>query len=1431
MKSRFLLFFLLFAVSPLFSLPSFGVVGDKLSGELVLTLFVGCLIGLFLYNLMLYFSTKAKVYLFYSVYLFFFFLSIVSINDYNSILSQKYSAYVSSIGPLSLIGFHTSLVLFSAHILGIRKLSPKLFKMTIIVCLGLSPLLLAFFLENNWRIVGYVAALLFFLYCVYLAVFVWKQNPFIAKIYVLAISGHVVGVSIFLASLFGVLSFSAEYLYAVYIGSIWEVILLSFILAHNIRALKEELDSAVIKNDTDSKMLFLQSRYVAMGETIGNIAHQWKQPLNAIATIQSGIKAALIYQGEISKDKLLKSVDTSFEILQHLGETVDTFYSFLSQKNNHTTYFVVSDELNIIRKITSYSFENSNIKLTFELNANPKIYGNPNEFVHALLNLILNAKDALDDSKIDSPHINVRIDEMDDKCVICVSDNAGGIKVEPIDRIFDLSVSTKDDSIGIGLCMTKNIIENRFNGTIQAGNRDDGAFFTIEIPYCSNEHINAISNLDGMGHIRQLTAKIIELEGLEKTLKKVALNNIHDAVYLIDTNGRFSYVNTAACFSLGYSEDELLRMGIGDIDPYWPMERWGDFWERIKQAKSVVAETQHRRRDGTVFQIEVSAHYFEYEGVGYNLAICRDITERKQLEEQKDNERTRLFFERQVIGMSITSPEKGWLKTNKKVHDMLGYSHEELSVMTWAEVTHPDDLAEDVRLFEMMLRGEIDDYIIEKRYIRKDGAVVYANLGVSCVRNDDGSVNYVLALLEDISERKRIESELQELNATLDIRAKMRTLELQKALEFSEGVINAIPDLLFELDKNGKYLNVWAQNHDLLAAQKDVLLGNSVYDVLSKEAADTVMESLAEAQVDNISFGKTIMIDLPQGRSWFELSVSKKQSSNGSDNTFMLLSRDITERKKMENELEEAARSVIAASRAKSEFLANMSHEIRTPLNAIVGMAHLLGHEELDEKQSRYASNIITASSTLLNLINSILDFSKIEAGKMELFYDKFNLYDLILELESNFTSRTQEKEVGFVFNIDDNVPSYVIGDFVKVRQIMTNLIGNAIKFTDKGSVTVSATVVEEGDDAVSIELGVRDTGIGMTDEQRNRVFDEFYQVDSSNTKIYGGTGLGLAISKRLSELMGGSVGLSSEIGKGSYFFVRIPFVPSYDLAKIGKSYVDGTKKHDTTKLGVKFLDGKKILVVDDNDINRETLTSILKHFGAQVVEAANGEEAVIKMTDSDLAIDAILMDIQMPVMDGFEASRKIRNLGFKELPIVALSADVTQASIGKASNSGMNEYLTKPIDMDELAVALAKYFGDDFDISSKTSSATSIKTIFSCIDTNRAMSVATGDMAAFNDLLLKLFTNMKDSYALLTDSIVNVDMESAKRIARFMNGRASNLGIACVAKASLEMEVALNSNRTESVQECIVSLGRALDDFEKQLALMLPEIEMKREG
>ena len=407
---------------------------------------------------------------------------------------------------------------------------------------------------------------------------------------------------------------------------------------------------------------------------------------------------------------------------------------------------------------------------------------------------------------------------------------------------------------------------------------------------------------------------------------------------------------------------------------------------------------------------------------------------------------------------------------------------------------------------------------------------------------------------------------------------------------------------------------------------------------------------------------------------------------NGSWHAVGIL-RDITESKHYQEELLEARHSAESANRAKSEFLANMSHEIRTPMNGVIGMAQLLRYTQPTLEQEEYLNNLELSCKNLLELINDILDLSKIESGKLELESAAFSLRRCIHDVLANQTSRIEQKGLHLTLSIDEQVPEQVLGDSLRFKQILLNLVGNAIKFTESGSIHLAATLTSNRGGNCVFRLAVRDTGIGMNSEALGKIFNSFEQADSSTTRVYGGSGLGLSICRRLTELMGGSIWAESVYGAGSTFFVELPFtIQSQGVAEAR----DGLQAVKPTQM----MDGKqlKVLVAEDNKLNADTVIAMLKQMGHQATVASNGREA-LDMWHA-FAFNCILMDIQMPVMDGYLATATIRKqeqaMG-GHTPIIAMTAHALQGDRERFLAEGFDGYVSKPVDMQVLAEELRR--------------------------------------------------------------------------------------------------------------------------------------------
>jgi signal transduction histidine kinase/DNA-binding response OmpR family regulator len=391
------------------------------------------------------------------------------------------------------------------------------------------------------------------------------------------------------------------------------------------------------------------------------------------------------------------------------------------------------------------------------------------------------------------------------------------------------------------------------------------------------------------------------------------------------------------------------------------------------------------------------------------------------------------------------------------------------------------------------------------------------------------------------------------------------------------------------------------------------------------------------------------------------------------------LSDEVIERTRAEKKAEEA-------TKAKSDFLANMSHEIRTPMNAIIGMAHLALKTDLTAKQYDYLKKVDISAKSLLGIINDILDFSKIEAGKLDMESVEFQLEDTLDNISTLVGIKTQEKGLELLFKTDPSVPTVLVGDPLRLGQILINLSNNAVKFTDTGEIVVSIELVKKEDAQITLKFSVQDTGIGMTAEQAAKLFQPFAQADSSTTRKYGGTGLGLTISKRLSEMMGGEIWVESEPGQGSTF----SFTAKFGLGK------KTAKKRFRPSQG---LMGMKVLVVDDNATSRDIFQEILESFSFEVSMAASGEEGITELeaANNDKPFELVIMDWKMPGMDGIEASRRIKNhTGLSKIPpIILVTAYSREEVMQQAEQVGLESFLLKPVSPSMLFDATMQAFGE----------------------------------------------------------------------------------------------------------------------------------------
>ncbi len=629
------------------------------------------------------------------------------------------------------------------------------------------------------------------------------------------------------------------------------------------------------------------------------------------------------------------------------------------------------------------------------------------------------------------------------------------------------------------------------------------------------------------------------------------------------------------------------------------------------------------------------------------------------------------FFNETTDLICIANLDGYFLKINPAFTNTLGYTESELITKKFINYVYSDDIEKTLNEINNLSEG-INTINFSNRYLRKDGSKIW----LQWISTINLETKIVFAIARDISGIKNTQEKLILSEKLLNESQKMAKIGswefdlISNKLYWSDELYN-----IFEIDKSAK--------ENLAESYRSRL---TIEDI-------NHLDQLADRTIkEKISYEVEHPFTLSGNRKkWLLGSGEPVINEAGEVIKIRGVARDITAQKERDAAIK-AKEFAELANQAKSDFLANMSHEIRTPLNGIIGFTDLLLKTKLDSDQQVYMSNINQSANLLLDIINDILDFSKIESGKFELSFEPVNLRSLAEQVIDLFKSHALNKKIDLNLMIDPNIPKYVITDSVRLKQVLVNLIGNAVKFTNFGEVLLQIEIVKKNKNQfVPICFSVIDTGIGIQNHNLNKIFQSFVQEDVSTSKKFGGTGLGLSISNQILEKLNSKINVKSVVGEGSNFNFTINFETANSLATKEQisGYVDEKKNNKSNKLSKKF----KILIVEDNKINMFLCTKMIHSIlpKSTILEAYNGKMALEILENQN--VNLILMDIQMPIKNGYETTIEIRNNDkFKNLPIIALTAGIMIGEKEKCIENGMDDFISKPFKLIELQTIINKY-------------------------------------------------------------------------------------------------------------------------------------------
>ena len=748
--------------------------------------------------------------------------------------------------------------------------------------------------------------------------------------------------------------------------------------------------------------------------------------------------------------------------------------------------------------------------------------------------------------------------------------------------------------------------------------------------------------------LKQATARLARSEAAQSLLF-ATLDSATDGIVAFQLADATLFYNTAFVTMWRIPEDMLASLGQQELLALQCAQARHP-GELEEQTTSYDADAEDfsivELKDGRILERHARPQMVHGRSVG-RVVLYRDVTQRVQFEQKMMFNHAVVENSGPIIWLEVQSRRITY--ANPAACEVLGYALDEVIDLPVSDfdVTFSEN---GYRSLEAQLRSARKPLNLRSRYRRKDGSRREISMTVSLTQDGDSDV-YVVGFT-DITEQKVAQREQRRQQALMS------------------ALIDSIPDTISYRDPQGVFLGCNEAFYRLRGKSAAEVVGRTAEEVFPDHAEnfrvrdEEVMRSLQGAILEQLVTG-------PDGtEALMEFIRSPLRDRDGTVLGVLAIGRDITQRKIVEEEVRRAKETAEEATRAKTDFLAHMSHEIRTPMNAIIGMSHLALKTDLTPRQRDYITKVQASGQHLLGIINDILDFSKVESGKLDIEHVDFELEKLLHDVANLITGKSSAKGLELVFDIGAEVPRRLLGDSLRIGQILINYANNAVKYTEQGEVVIAARVLERGAADMLLRFSVTDTGIGLTEEQQSRLFQSFQQADTSTTRKYGGTGLGLAISKNLAQLMGGTVGVESSFGQGSAFWFTV---------RVGVSRAEARNL-----LPAPDLRHLRALVVDDCDSARAVLTDMLESMTFTVVEAASGRaaiQAVQRAAEVGQPFDIVYLDWRMPGMDGIETARRLKSLALERAPLVVMAtAHGREEVLQQAESVGIETVLIKPI-------------------------------------------------------------------------------------------------------------------------------------------------------